>query len=250
MDFQQFKQFLLNLNLENFLLFFVINIFLSGAWLFLCLYLDRQAPEPRKEILKAFFWGGFIVFPVLLIAGPISTFIHEMSNLNSVIRILFLSFMIDGLIEEWAKFSVLSEKFYLSRHFDEPRDGIIYGMVIGLGFSFVENFLYSLTFTNVSEGLWIIILRGLATTFMHILAIGTVGYYLGMAKFASSRENNKNRLIWQGLIIAILLHGLFNTVIRFGYEWALVPLAILLIGVYIVILSGLHKMSHLKLNTK
>lgn len=245
MEFQALKQFLLNLNPDNLLLFLVLNVFLSGAWLLLCLRLDRKSPEPQREILRAFFWGGFIVFPVLLIAGPISTLIQQINQLSNIVQIFILSFMIDGLIEEWAKFSIFSEKFYPSKYFDEPRDGVIYGMVIGLSFSFVENFLYSLTFTNLPEGLWIVILRGLATTFMHILAAGIVGYYLGLTKFT-----HKNKLIWQGLIIAILLHGFYNTVIRFGYDWALIPLVILLITTYIVILSGLRKMNRLKLSAK
>lgn len=243
-DFEKFKEFLLDLNPVNILLFSILNAILCLTWLFLCLRLDRGSPEPKKQILRAIFWGGFIVFPVLLITGPISTFIHKISQLNNIFQVFILSFMIDGLVEEWAKFSVLSEKFYSSKYFDEPRDGVIYGMVIGLGFSFVENFLYILTFTNLVEGLWIVILRGLATTFMHILTMGIIGYYLGLSKFTTLKKN-KNKLIWQGLIIAILFHGFYNTVIRFGYNWTIIPLVLLLISTYLAIIIGLRKMNKL-----
>lgn len=210
------------------------------AWLFLCVRLDRTSPEPKKQILRIFLWGGFMVFPVLLITGPLSTAITQIKWLSDVVEIFILSFMLDGLFEEWAKYSILSEKIYRSKFFDEPRDGIVYGMVIGIGFSFVENILYSLTFIDLKEGLLLAITRGVATTFMHLLAGGIIGYYFGLAKFS---EKGKSKLIWRGFILAILFHGFYNTVIRFGYIWTLIPLILVLIGTYLLILRGLRRMS-------
>lgn len=249
MDFQGFKQFLFSLNPTNIVLFSIAGALLCLFWLFLCLRLDREAPEPKRQIIRIFLWGGFVVFPVLLIAGPINSIISQTKWLSETIKIFVLSFLIDGLIEEWAKYSILSDKVYHSKHFDEPRDGIIYGMLAGLGFSFIENFLYSLTFIGLKEGMFYVVLRGLTTTFMHLLAGGIIGYYFGLAKFFKSNPDksarNQHKIIFVGLGLAILFHGLYNTIVRFGYVWTIVPLAVLLIGAYLAIMLGLRRMNHL-----
>ncbi|MGB9609204.1 MAG: PrsW family intramembrane metalloprotease [Patescibacteria group bacterium] len=236
MYFQGFEKFLLTLNPTNIILFFIFGALLCLFWLLFCLYLDRQAPEPKKQILKVFFWGGFTVFPILLITGPISSILDQVNWPSLAVQIFIFSFLIDGLFEELAKYAVLSDKVYHSKYFDEPRDGLIYGMIVGLGFSFVENFLYSLICTDLKEGLQLILLRGLLTTSMHFLSGGIIGYYFGLAKF-----RNKKQLILPGLIIAILFHGLYNTILRFGSDWTFIPLAILLVGTYTFIILGLRK---------
>lgn len=239
MDFQQLKQFILTLNHTNILIFTLLSVLLCFFWLILCLMLDRRAPEPKKQILRAFLWGGFLVFPVLFLTGPLNYLFGRPNTFNSVLQILVLSFLIDGFIEEWAKYLILLIKVYPSKYFDEPRDGVIYGMILGLGFSFVENFLYSLTFAGLGMGITLIIFRGLLTTAMHLLSGGIIGYYLGLTKFMPQKSK---KIMWVGLILAILFHGFYNTIIRFGYDWTIIPLALLLIVTYVFIVGHLRSM--------
>lgn len=244
MDVQAIKTFILQLNTTNLFWFSAISVLLCLAWIFLCLRLDREAPEPPGQIVRILFWGGLMVFPALFIAGPLSSFLGQVSWLSAGIRIVILSFLIDGLIEEFAKFTILSEKVYKKKFFDEPRDGLIYGMLVGIGFSLLENFFFGLTFVGLPGAFMVVTLRGIITTFMHLLAGGIIGYYFGLAKFkhlqqASTKE--KSSLIIRGLILAILFHGLYNLVIRFGYSWLMIPLAIFLVAVYIIILTGIRK---------
>ncbi|MDD2647121.1 MAG: PrsW family intramembrane metalloprotease [Patescibacteria group bacterium] len=247
MNVQALKEFFLSLDPQNIVLFTLITALLCLAWIFLCLRLDRESPEPKEQIVRIFFWGGLMVFPALFIAGPITVFINKFTFLSSLAQILILSFLVDGLIEEFIKFSIISEKVYRKPFFDEPRDGLIYGMILGIGFSFLESFFYSLTLVGEQHAFLIILMRGLMTTFMHLLAGGIIGYHFGLAKFAHfyrhklATKGYQRMLVWRGLILAICFHALYNLVIRFNYVWLMIPLAVLLIGVYISIILGLRK---------
>jgi RsiW-degrading membrane proteinase PrsW (M82 family) len=255
MDIQILKSFLLTLNPTHLTLFFILSITICLFWLSISLYLDRQAPEPKKQILKVFSWGSFIVFPVLFITGPISVFLERENWLNHTIKIFISSFLLDGLFEEWAKYAVLSDKVYNSKYFDEPRDGIIYGMFTGLGFSLMENLLYTLTYTDLKTGVPLVLLRGVTTMVMHFLSAAIIGYHLGIVKFFFSQQSQKkkNLIIVRGLILAILFHGLYNTIVRFGFEWLFIPLIILLLIMSLYIILGLRRMnkfSNQQLNQK
>jgi RsiW-degrading membrane proteinase PrsW (M82 family) len=210
-------------------------------WLFLCLRLDRSAPEPPRQIIKMFFYGALITVPIVILANILTNVIQVKFLTNPILIIFILSFFVDGLIEETGKYLILKQKIYYSRHFDELRDGFVYGMVIGLGLSFAENILYGFSFFDISSGISTILLRGFTSVFIHFLTGGVIGYHLGLSKFNFYKK--PNLIVWRGLIIAILLHGLYNTIVRFGWWWNLLPLATLLITVFILILIKIKKLS-------
>jgi len=229
----------------NLFIYFVISLIISFIWLSVCLYFDRKKPEPAKQIIKIFFWGLIAVFPVLFIGGPISNLIISL-NLSHIVEIIILSFFIDALFEEGTKFLILFKSIYRSKFFDEPRDGMIYGITLGLGFAFLENILYGLFFKNLVVGTEIIILRGVSTTLVHFLAGGIVGYFFGLAKFLPHLSKQKrNWLIIWGLILAIIFHGFYDMFLRFEAVWCLIPISILLITTYFFILKNIQKLSRL-----
>jgi len=231
--------FIKNINWQSSLLFIILSAGPTLLWLFICLKFDNSAPEPKKEILKTFFWGCLITFPIIPIAGYLTHFIKNISWLRGVALIFILSFLIDGLIEEFAKFFILRIKIYSSIHFDELRDGFIYGMTLGLGLAFVENILYGFIVGELTQGAGTIILRGFTSTFMHFLSGGIIGYYLGLVKFTTVR--NPRLTVFKGFILAVLFHGFYNTIVRFGWWWNIIPLALLLIFVYLIILKRIKK---------
>ncbi len=227
------------------LIFLLLSAGPTLLWLFICLRFDRAAPEPPGQILKVFLWGVLITVPVIFIAGPLTGLAEASSLRDSIFLIFVLSFLIDGLFEELAKYAVLHLRVYRSRHFDQPRDGFVYGMTIGLGLAFVENILYGLVINNLAMGVTTVIMRGFTTTFMHWLAGGIIGYHLGLAKFYHTTKRGKWLVILRGLLLAILFHGFYNTIVRFGWTWGLIPLAVLLIGVFIMVLREIRKASQM-----
>lgn len=232
------------ITLQKLFLFLLLSGGPTLIWLVICLRLDRPAPEPKMQILKTFLWGALITIPLIFIGGYLTNIVGTIPYLSAVASIFILSFLVDGLIEESAKYVILRFKVYASIHFDELRDGFIYGMVLGLGLAFVENILYGVISVNIYEGASTVLLRGFTTTFLHFLSGGIIGYYLGLVKFSLHRSSKEKKyfLAIRGLVLAILLHGLYNTIVRFGWWWNMIPLAILLIGVYIIILRRIKQM--------
>jgi len=237
-----------NFSLMNFYIYFSVSLIISFIWLSVCLYFDRKKPEPTKEIIKAFLWGMFAVFIALFSGGPVSDLVKKL-NLCWVAKIFVLSFFIDGLFEEGAKFLILFKRFYPRKAFDEPKDGMIYGMTLGLGFAFFENIFYSIfPFQNLMDTLQELLLRGISATLVHFLAGGIVGYFLAIAKFSNFSSSKKLKLIVLGLILAIVFHGLYNIFLRLNYFWILIPIAVLLVSVYFFILKGIERLNYLKIN--
>ena len=230
---------------QNSLVFLVLSGGPTLFWLLLCLKFDRAAPEPRLQILRIFLWGCLITLPIIFLAGYLTRFVEDVLYLYPVLVILILSFLVDGLIEESAKYLILRWQIYESSHFDELRDGFVYGMTLGLGLAFVENILYGFLSGDLMAGASTILMRGFTSTFMHFLSGGIIGYHLGLIKFSSVK--NPKLIIWRGLILAILFHGLYNTIVRFGWWWDIIPLAVLLIGVYLVIFRKFKRLSKLGL---
>lgn len=228
-------------NWQNSIVFLLLSAGPTLLWLFVCLRLDKAAPEPGLPIFKTFLWGCLITIPIIPLAGSLTRLIQDTSWFGSISLIIILSFLIDGFIEETSKYLILRYRTYYSVHFDELRDGFIYGMVLGLGLAFVENILYGFLVGDLATGAFTILLRGFTSTFMHFLAGGIIGYHLGLVKFTSVK--NPKLIIFRGLIIAILFHGLYNTIVRFNWWWNLIPLAILLIVVYFLIFKKIKFIS-------
>jgi RsiW-degrading membrane proteinase PrsW (M82 family) len=113
-------------------------------------------------------------------------------------------------------------KRWLSRlaAFDEIMDGIVYAVCLSLGFAFAENIMYGL-----GDGT-ALILRAFTAVPLHATATGIMGYWFGMARRNPAQAAAMMR---KGLLVAVLVHGLYDfflftgTVLAFG---ALVVLAL------------------------
>jgi hypothetical protein len=101
-------------------------------------------------------------------------------------------------------------------------DGLFFGMIVGLGFEVVESYLYTLDAIAAQGGGYAVIfstllLRGVISglwthpTFTGISGAG-VGHYFG-----SPRSKLRGLLVAAGcLLLAMLLHGLFNSPLLSG----------------------------------
>ncbi|OQX70887.1 hypothetical protein B6D52_03215 [Candidatus Parcubacteria bacterium 4484_255] len=227
------------MNCQNFLVYLLFSALPIGMWLLVCLRLDRSAPEPAGQIFRVFLLGFLVTIPLMLITGNLTAWWDRNLILSPVLMILSCSFLIDALFEECAKYAIFRLGVYRSLHFNQVRDGFVYGMTIGLGFAFSENILYSVLSPNIWTGTSVILLRGMTTTLFHFLSGGIIGYYWGLVKF---NPQHSKCFSLKGLFLAFLLHGLYNTIIRFKWYWNIVPLGVLLIGVYVVILRRIKRM--------
>jgi RsiW-degrading membrane proteinase PrsW (M82 family) len=172
---------------------------------------DKFEPEPKSFIIKIFFLGILLVFPVVLIQIPLN---YLSSYLPDYLIELIFTCIIAPIIEEFSKYLVVRWTVYRHAEFDEPVDGIIYGVTVALGFASLENVAYLLNVYRSSEGwvseavLVVFIVRALFSVPGHALWSSLWGYGLGIAKFSNPEIGNK--AIRKGLIQAIFSHGIFN----------------------------------------
>jgi RsiW-degrading membrane proteinase PrsW (M82 family) len=83
-------------------------------------------------------------------------------------------------------------------------DGIVFGVAAALGFATVENVLYVF---NSSSGILTAMLRAIVSVPSHAFYGAILGFYLGEAKIRC-----QSLVALQGLLFAVLLHGLFDTI--------------------------------------
>lgn len=163
-----------------------------------------MATEPRN-LLHAFIYGAALTFPILFLQYVLK---EEHIFTNPIIQEVLFT----GIIEEFFKWFLLMLIIYHHIEFDDPYDGILYGVSLSLGFATVENVLYLLSY-----GVDTALMRALLPVSSHALFGVVMGFYLGKAKF-SKLKSEKTWLVWS-LSIPIVLHVLYNAVLLLPDNW-------------------------------
>ena len=172
-------------------------------------YKDKYNKEPIWMLLLAFVLGVLSIIPAVIIQ---LSYGHEISDIQNqgTLSVAFFSYCIVALSEEGSKFLMLRLFIYPRKHFDDPFDGIVYAVMIGMGFATIENIGYV-----YQHGLGTGILR----MFLSVPAHGTfavlMGYFIGFAKF---RDINKLYYFGMALLIPVLFHGSFDFFIFVGSD--------------------------------
>ena len=177
--------------------------------------LDKYEKEPLKEIIITFILGCLTVVPVLIVSPLINnlleipyTFVDFLgSGLigGSEIKTLVYTFIGIALVEEYFKFLVLTKYSFKRECFNEPMDGIVYGVIASMGFALIENIIY--VYGHTEQSFFVAIVRMFSAIPAHALMGVIMGYYVGKAKFDI---NNRKTLMLKGLFGAILLHGAYD----------------------------------------
>ncbi|MEM6264821.1 MAG: PrsW family glutamic-type intramembrane protease [Bacteroidota bacterium] len=190
---------------------------------------DEFDREPLKYLVITFVLGFSTAFPVVYVGGRLSM-ILGVSVTSPPLELILYAFVVVALTEEAMKFIVLRFYNYPHKEFDEPYDGIMYGVTVSMGFAAIENLLYVLTDTD--EGMRVALLRMFTAVPAHAVFGITMGYFVGRAKFIEGRGS----AFWElckGLLIAVILHGLYDyfLFLRIGYI-ATFSFVLLAAGVY------------------
>jgi RsiW-degrading membrane proteinase PrsW (M82 family) len=191
---------------------------------------DNLRPEPKGLIFKVFVWGFLSTFIVAIIEIIVSTF--NIFRVFPLLSIAFSAFIVAGFIEEGAKLFIIKKTVYHNEKFDEIMDGIVYTITVSLGFACLENIIYV-----IGGGLTTAILRGLTAVPMHAFMSGIMGFYIGMAKFAKNKAEEK-KLIKKGFKIAIILHGLYDFLLMLIKAFPSIGVILLILVVIELIYSG------------
>jgi RsiW-degrading membrane proteinase PrsW (M82 family) len=162
--------------------------------------LDLYQMGSFGNVLVSFFWGCAAVGLAFYVNNYIN--FHFFSNESTIIR------FVAPVTEEILKALVL---IFLVRRasFTYFVDGAIYGFAAGMGFAIVENYLY--LHYNPGGSMGTAISRVIYANLVHASATALVGVSLGLSRFR--RSLGKIAYLIGGLLLGMLLHGLFNNIV-------------------------------------
>ncbi|HSU26825.1 MAG TPA: PrsW family glutamic-type intramembrane protease [Chitinophagaceae bacterium] len=166
------------------------------------LYKDRYNKEPRQVLAISFILGCLAILPAIGFEGAFDKTLD-----GSVGGVAVFSWLVVGFSEEFSKFLGLRLYSYNQKAFDEPLDGIVYSVIVSMGFATVENIMYVTKYAQAGLGLEV----GLRRMFLSVPAHASfgviMGYFVGKAKFNS---RNSFMLMLTGLLGAIFFHGAYD----------------------------------------
>lgn len=212
------------------------------VWLYFWLREDEH-PEPKHLIFISFILGMasvFIVLPFQFVIGNLLKDGQTIEMLATIsIPLAFVIVMLWASVEELCKY-VASHVGKLRRYaIDEPLDWIIYMISTALGFAAMENTLFlinPLVEGDIAKSLATGNLRFVGATLLHVISSASVGVFLAFAFYKPKRVQVIYKSI--GLLVAILLHTLFNlfiiidehsTLLVFGMVWIAIIVLIIII---------------------
>lgn len=183
----------------------IVFAFLGGVlpallWLWFWLKEDSLHPEPRRYILYTFL-AGMLCVPLVL---PFEHYVAEWFR-GTLVIIWWAA------IEEIFKFEAANLIALRRKVMDEPIDAVIYLITVALGFAALENAFFLLNPIadgNLVHSILTGNLRFLGASLLHVLASATVGIAIAVS-FYKPKAIRRAYLIG-GLVLAIVLHTLFN----------------------------------------
>lgn len=161
-------------------------------------------PEPKKIVFKTFIFGAAITLALNLILIDVDNFSENFFQGETLY--FFDSFIRAAFLEEFFKMMVII--FFCTRNdeFDEPMDGLVYGVAASLGFAAYENIQYVL-YHYKNPSFEIAFVRAFSAVPMHALCGVIMGFFITKAIF----EKNKNyQYLIFSLLIPVGMHGLYN----------------------------------------
>lgn len=170
----------------------------------ICLFiysLQRLGKVSMPYLVMAFLLGAAATLPALGVQ-LLSVDVRNDPWHHSIWSYLWYAFGVVALSEEGSKFLVLRGYAYPKKVFREPFDGVIYSVMIGMGFATVENIEYVRQF-----GLETGVSRFFLAIPAHASFAVLMGYPVGRAKFS---QQHSLGLLLRGLSVAVLFHGSFD----------------------------------------
>ncbi|NRA94249.1 MAG: PrsW family intramembrane metalloprotease [Psychroserpens sp.] len=162
---------------------------------------DKYEKEPFVLLVRCFLLGAFFSIAFVLVLYLFTGNLIPLTNRFSVWQQFIQAFVVVALSEEFSKYLVVRYYAQPKKDFNEPYDGIVYAVMVSMGFACTENIMYVL-----EGGYNVALLRAFTAVPAHATFGILMGYYMGKAKFS----NNRKKLNLIGLALATLFHGAYD----------------------------------------
>jgi RsiW-degrading membrane proteinase PrsW (M82 family) len=255
-------------SLPQFLAYVTVSILVAfGLFIFVGIIMfllevlsgDNSAKVYAQKTRKIF-ESPFFFISIGVIIGLVAYF----SSFSLHQKIWF--FIIVGMLEEFVKHLFL--RFTDEEKVHSIDDAVEYSILVALGFAFVENIFY---FQNIFSGgtlslqeygLFMVLRSGISVA-AHVIFSAIFGYFYGLAKFsdviyAEEKKLNQHPIIgffhkvlhlkgstlyheekmMEGLLLAIVLHAIFNALLEFGLIHFVVPFTLIC---FFIVLHLFHR---------
>lgn len=175
---------------------------------------DKYEREPLGPLVFSFAAGAMITIPAIRVEQWVMD-AYNLKEHRNLGENFLLAFGVVALWEEALKMLVLLAVFP-RRFFNEPIDGIVYAVMIGMGFATFENIAYMERFGDQS-----LFIRAFTAIPAHLVFAVIQGYFAGKAKFLFKEKDNRHerrRLMGNGFFISFFMHGVYDLLI-FQDRW-------------------------------
>ena len=162
---------------------------------------DRYEKEPIGLLTINFLLGATLSIALTFALSPLVNGLIAGWGQSDAAKMALKAFIGVALVEEFSKYIIVRVAAQRRPAFNEKFDGIVYAVMVSMGFAALENILY-VTIHGVETG----ILRAFTAVPAHASFAILMGYFMGKAKFS----NQRFLLNMAGLLAATLFHGAYD----------------------------------------
>jgi len=207
------------------ILFLIILAIVPGLSVALYVYFkDKRNPLPPILIFQCAFYGVAGLF----ISIGLGLLLDEYSIIDdtNIVHQMIRAVIFVGMVEEGSKFIFLRGILFGNKRFTQPFDGIVFSVMIAMGFATSENILYI-----IGGGEGIVIIRMFTAVPAHAVFAVVMGFFIGEAKVF---KTSSMLYSFMALFFATLIHGYYDYFLFLKFipgVWfqALISLAILIV---------------------
>ena len=179
-----------------------------GVAICIFIYLkDKYNREPLGLLLVSFILGMFSIIPAIVLQLLSHTSLESLAG-KTITQVAIFAYLIVGASEEGSKYIMIRLFAYRRKAFDEPFDGIVYAVMVGMGFATLENIGYVL-----QHGMGTGILRMFLSVPAHATFAILMGYHLGLAKFDAA---NRKKYLFLAVFWPVIFHGTYDYFLFLG----------------------------------
>ncbi len=162
---------------------------------------DKYEKEPARLLVNNFLLGAIVSVIITTLLYIIIEIPLPLKNHDSIFEQFIKAFFVVGLSEEFSKYIIIRYYSQPNEEYNEPFDGIVYAVMVSMGFAATENIMYVL-----QGGMEVALIRAFTAIPAHATFAILMGYFMGKAKFS------KNRVVLNltGLFLAVLFHGAYD----------------------------------------
>jgi protease PrsW len=195
-----------------------------GVAIMLYIYLkDKHEREQLSLLLASFLYGVFSTLITLSISVPLEFLVTLRKG--DLLHEFYDAFFKVALVEEFSKFLFVRFLLYPNKNFNEPFDGIVYAVMVSMGFATLENVMYVFQY-----GFQTGILRMFTAVPAHATFGVMMGYFLGKGKFT-------HRMAFYYSFIALLAATVFHG--AYDYFWFIGRVTGIWTGIWIGAIASL-----------